>query len=252
MGRAGRTIRIVVTRQQHEALWMTLGQCGYPLGLGGDVWSGEAGIRDKRADRGVESSPLRQKGRGVIALRPHSSPAAEPVRFIADLERQKIGADYARNIGGFRGGFFRRAACEIEPVDELPAQHPRGRRKPIDVRRRHDEAPRRSWLRLGAPYGAFAGVAADADHAVFAERSDQSEDGAVVRREIIAGGKDRGFVAEPDEVRRHGRSRVLIGNGQERSPIGLRARGRAGEKSHGRAGHTAQEAATLDGQGASV
>jgi hypothetical protein len=63
----------------------------------------------------------------------------------------------------------------------------------------------------------------------------------------FAGGKDRGFVAEPDEVRCDLSSRVLIGNTEVRAHAGFRSTGPAGEKGHRRAGHTAQKAATLDG-----
>jgi hypothetical protein len=63
----------------------------------------------------------------------------------------------------------------------------------------------------------------------------------------FAGGKDRGL-AEPDEVRCDLLSRVLIGNTEVRAHAGFRSTGPAGEKGHRRAGHTAQKAATLDGQ----
>jgi hypothetical protein len=52
----------------------------------------------------------------------------------------------------------------------------------------------------------------------------------------FAGGKDRGFVAEPDEVRCDLSSRVLIGNTEVRAHAGFRSTGPAGEKRHRRAG----------------
>jgi hypothetical protein len=53
----------------------------------------------------------------------------------------------------------------------------------------------------------------------------------------FAGGKDRGFVAEPDEVRCDLSSHVLIGNAEVRAHAGFARR----------AGHIAQKAGTLDG-----
>jgi hypothetical protein len=63
-----------------------------------------------------------------------------------------------------------------------------------------------------APDGALARVAADTNDAVIAERSDQPKCGGVVRCEVIAAGKDRGFVAEPDEIQGDRLPRVLGGD----------------------------------------
>jgi len=57
----------------------------------------------------------------------------------------------------------------------------------------------------------------------------------------FAGGKDRGFVAEPDEVPCDLSSHVLIGNAEVRAHAGFRSTGPAGDKRHCRAGHTAQK-----------
>ena len=99
---------------------MCRGKRADPVGIGGNVWSGETGLRNLRTDGLVERGPLRQKSSGIVVLRAHCSPTAEAVRLITDLERQQIGAERARYIGRLGGCIFGRPAREIEPVDELP------------------------------------------------------------------------------------------------------------------------------------
>src|SRR5262249_55413034 len=152
---------------------------------------------------------------------------------------EEIGADGARHISGLVGGFLRRPAREVEPVDEFPSKDAHGRGKPIDTRRRDNDAIRCDGFRVRAPDSPFAGVAPNADHAVWAERSDESEDGPVVRREIIGSDENRRLVAEPGEVRCDLASGVLIGHDNERSQVSLRSTGPCGEKPYSRAGYGA-------------
>jgi hypothetical protein len=88
-------------------------------------------------------------------------------------------------------------------------------------------------------------------HAHSAPSTGQMGGSGGMRPTRFAGGKDRGFVAEPDEVRCDLSSHVLIGNAEVRAHAGFRSTGPAGEKRHRRAGHTAQKAATLDGHSGS-
>src|SRR6266566_9505809 len=103
MRRPRRPVHIEMARQQDEARRMCRGKRADPVGIGGNVWSGETGLRNLRTDGLVERAPLRQKSSGIVVLRAHCSPTAEAVRLIADLERQQIGAERARYIGRLGG-----------------------------------------------------------------------------------------------------------------------------------------------------
>jgi hypothetical protein len=95
MGRARRSVGIIVMRQQHEAFRTSLGKCSHPIGRGRDIRAGEGGVTHPPADDLVECPPLRDKRRSVIGLGSQHHPAAETVWLIPDLEGQEMRADGA-------------------------------------------------------------------------------------------------------------------------------------------------------------
>src|SRR5262245_18457663 len=142
MSRASRTVGIIVARQKHEAIRMSLRQCGYPIRLGSYIRSGEKGIGNPFANRGVECVQLLEMRRRAVGLGPDSSPAGKSIRLVADLEGEEIRAERAWHIGRLLGCFFRCAAREVQPVDQLPLKDAHGRSKTIDVRWCNNESVR--------------------------------------------------------------------------------------------------------------
>jgi hypothetical protein len=71
-------------------------------------------------------------------------------------------------------------------------------------------------VHIGDPDGALTRVAADANDALLAERSDQPKSGDVVGCKVAAA-LDRGFVAQPDEIRGNRLPRVLVGDRKARA-----------------------------------
>ena len=165
---AGRTIRIIVLRQQDETIRPHGGKSSDPFGVKHRIGTGETRARNSCTNCCVELPPIRKKRVHVITLRASLVPASEPVRLIADLEGEKSRANRLGDVGGLIGGRLRRSPRQIEPIDEPPSQDGQSGSKAINARGRYFEVIRTRHA-LRPPDRALTRVAANANDAVIAE-----------------------------------------------------------------------------------
>jgi hypothetical protein len=100
--------------------------------------------------------------------RAYGAPSPKSVRLVTDLKSEKPRSDRACDVARFFCCSIRRAAREVEAVDEPPIERIKKRRELIHCCRRDDEALGLLRIARLTPNRALAHIAAETQNAAWA------------------------------------------------------------------------------------